>query len=337
GLLSEATFGDPARQRTDMYDAAILITNLAPDDPGEMIGVLEAVRAKPVGGLLIAARSLSPAVAGLLHANSVPGRFPIVVVKTPVHGQRGAIDDLAVLTGGRPFLKEAGDSLRRFFSNDFGQARTAWVTRQQFGLIGGQGDPQAVRRHTETLRGSHRSAGDKDARRDSLQRLGTLQGTSATLWIGANSDLEAKNRLAAAGRAAQTLRLALRDGVVPGGGVALLHGQDAMSERLKSSGDEMEEAALRIVIDALRAPAEALLINCGYEPAPVIAGIRRRGAPTGYDVIAGCFGDMHAMGLVDPARVVATAARTAVRGAALALTIDVIVHTRTTEVSTSPE
>jgi chaperonin GroEL len=259
------------------------------------------------------------------------------VVKTPVHGQRGAIDDLAVLTGGRPFLKEAGDSLRRFSSNDFGQARTAWVTRQQFGLIGGQGDPQAVRRHTETLRGSHRSAGDKDARRDSLQRLGTLQGTSATLWIGANSDLEAKNRLAAAGRAAQTLRLALRDGVVPGGGVALLHGQDAMSERLKSSGDEMEEAALRIVIDALRAPAEALLINCGYEPAPVIAGIRRRGAPTGYDVIAGCFGDMHAMGLVDPARVVATAARTAVRGAALALTIDVIVHTRTTEVSTSPE
>lgn len=337
GLLSATSFGDPARQRTDIHDAAILITNLDIEEPREMIALLESVRASRAGGLLLIAASISSALAGLLHANSLPGAFPIVVARTPVQDQQGTIADLATMTGGRAFLREAGDTIARLEVEDIGRARTVWATRLQFGVVAGQGDSRSIRELIDTLQASYQHASNNDMERSLLQRLGKFQGMSATLWIGANSDLEAKARLENAGRAIHILRVAMREGVVPGGGSALVHSQAALNVRRDASFDTTERAALEIVIEALQAPARTVLANCGYEAAPLIATMKNSGPSHGFDVISGVCGDMHEMGIVDPAGVISRIARASIRSAALALTVDVIVHTNSTEASVDPE
>ncbi|MGB3306477.1 MAG: TCP-1/cpn60 chaperonin family protein [Thermomicrobiales bacterium] len=337
GLLSATAFGDAARQRTEMHDAAILLTDLAIDDPRDMLPVLEAVHASGAGGLLVIAQSIVPALAGLLHANSDPGTFPIVAVKPPVHAPRGTLEDLAIMTGGRVFHKDAGDSLRRFAAGDLGSARTAWATRQQFGLTGGQGDPHAVRCRVDALQRTRLQAGDKEIEADTVRRLGVFQGTSATVWVGARSDLEAKTRMERATRTVPILRAAMRHGVVPGGGAALLHCQHGVEALQADACDEIGAAAARIVHASLEAPAATLLENCGFAAPPILARIREHGPGAGFDAVNGRLGNMHEMGIVDPAPVIATAARTAIRSAALALTIDVVVHTNAADASADPE
>lgn len=337
GLLSATAFGDAARQRTEMHDAAILLTDLAIDDPRDMVLVLENVHASGAGGLLVIAQSIAPPLAGLLHANSDPGTFPIVAVKPPVHAPRGTLEDLALMTGGRVFHREAGDSLRGFTAGDLGSARTAWATRQQFGVTGGQGEPHAIRHRVDDLQRTHRQTTDKEAEADILRRLGVFQGTSATVWVGARSDLEATTRMGRATRTVPIVRAALRDGVVPGGGAALLHCQRRVEELRTDTCDEIAAAAARIVHASLEAPAATLLENCGFDAPPILARMRERGSGTGFDAVNGRLGDMHEMGIVDPATVIATVARTAIRSAALALTIDVVVHTNATDASVEPE
>jgi chaperonin GroEL len=337
GLLSTPDFGDSVAQRTEMHDAAVLLTNLEIKDQADAIQILTAVRATGAGGLIVLARSISTEVKALLHANSNHQTFPVVAVKAPPQMEREALEDLAVMTGGQLFLSGAGDTLSRVTTDSFGQARTGWATSRQFGLIGGQGDPQAIRAHVTALGNAYRRGPRKETRAILMKRLGRFQGVSTTIWIGAATDTESKHRHNVAERGIRVLRHALRDGVVPGGGAALVHCGDRLERRMAKSTDECERFALRIVLHALRAPAETMLANSGREPALTIDAMLRAGPPAGFDVLKGRIGDMHEAGIVDSARVTATAARGAIRSAALALSIDVVIHTQSTEISVNPE
>lgn len=337
GMLSTPDFRDPVARRTEIHDAALLLTNLEIKDQADAIRILTAVRETGAHGLIILAKSISTEVKALLHANSNHQTFPIVAVKAPPRKEREALEDLAVMTGGRLFLSGAGDTLTGVTADSFGQARAGWATAKQFGLIGGQGDAQAIRAHVTALANALRR-GPRDETRESLvERLGRFQGASATLWIGAATDSESKHRQNVAKRGIRVLRHALRDGVVPGGGAALAHCGDALERRLAAATSETERFALRIVLDALRSPAETILENSGHEPALPIDAMLRNGPTAGFDVLAGTAGDMHEAGIVDPARVIATAARGAIRSAALALSVDVVIHTHSTEISMNPE
>jgi chaperonin GroEL len=339
GAHGLALFDDQIRLRSDLIDPALLLTNLALDDVSELASALEAALSSGAGGLVVIAESITERATALLHANNRPD-CRIVAVKPPGFGELGrqvALQDLAILTGGRVFWQAAGDRLGRVQPADLGRARQAWATTQQFGIVSGQGDPRAIHRHAADLEKRYDQAVDNEERQKIQERLGVLHGVSATLWIGGDSDLGAKNRLERAKQTTAVLRRALRDGTVPGGGLALLHCQAALRDRLAETTRETERAALRIVAAALDAPFRQIMANCGHEPSAAFAKLATAPAGMGIDAVTGQLVEPREAGIVDPLSVVTAAATTAIRSAALALTIDAIVHTRTTEISVDPE
>jgi chaperonin GroEL len=238
-----------------------------------------------------------------------------------------ALEDLAILTGGKPFIKVAGDTFSRIKVEDFGQARRVWADRRNFGIIGGKGDPRALRRHIATLRSTYDNTEDLVLREKLLKRIGKLLGGSATLWVGGATELEIKERLEVAKRTAAAMRAAIMEGVLPGGGVSLLACRPTLQEMIGQSTDPDERAAYRILAEAMAAPFRTIVTNAGFDDRDILAEIRITGkSGYGFDVTSGQVVDMMAAGIWDPAVVQKSAVYAAISSAALALTIDILIH-----------
>jgi chaperonin GroEL len=256
-------------------------------------------------------------------------RLLVAAVKTPgadVTATREFLQDLGLMTGGRPLLKEAGDMLVKVRPDQLGRARRAWADPEYFGILGGRGDPAELRRHVAALRSAYNHADDPRDRKRLLDRLGKLLGGAAVLWVGALSPLAIDSRKEQATRTAEALRGALRDGVVPGGGVALLDCIPALEERYHAAAHAEERAAYDILRLACEAPARALLHNAGFDPSETLACVRQAGPGHGFDVVGRQVVQMEQAGILDAAAVVRAAVVGAIHSAALALTIDVLVH-----------
>jgi chaperonin GroEL len=330
GLTSRQMITDHTRLRTEMENAAILISNLKMDDHHKLLPVLDrAVRAQ-VRSLLIIANDLSESVtAALLVVSRKSDKFQVISVKVPgatLDDQIGAMEDLAVLTGGRPFTSIAGHTLDRVKPEHLGHARRVWADRDHFGIVGGQGDPRALRQHIAELRAAFKRADDADVRKKLRERIGKLMGGSATLWVGGATELEIEARKALAQRTSDALRGAIMEGMVPGGGVSLLACRPALQHVLDHSTDPDERAAYRILLKALKAPIRTILANAGCDASEVMAEIKLAGAGHGFDVRSGQIADMAEAGIFDAVNVQGAAVRSAVAGAALALTVDVLIH-----------
>lgn len=339
GVHSTPMLRDAVRQRTDIVDAALVVGNLAIDDPLTLAPALHAARSSGAGGLAVVAKSISADALAILAANG-SADFPIVAVRSPglsEDDRRGALQDLAVMTGGRAFLDEAGDRLGAISASDLGRARRIWATPQQFGIVSGGGDARAVRAHIGQLASRHDRAANPEERRQAAHRLGKFHGVSSTIWVGADSVLAASGRIEVAGRTALVVRRVIRHGSVAGGGAALLACRRSLLARMAGADDPAERAALRVVADALEAPFRGILENCGFEAAPALARLAGEPAGYGFDARTGRIVEMREAGILDPAAVLAAAAAGAIVSAALALTIDAIVVTRKTDVSVDPE
>jgi chaperonin GroEL len=329
GVLAREMIGDWRRMRTDLEDAALVISDLQLRTPEQALTVLEQAGRSGVHSLLIIADEISDGALALLLANNRPNRMQIVAVKTPGFGheeQAEALTDLAMLTGGRAFLRATGDSFQSIANDDFGHARRVWVETQNFGVIGGKGDPRRLRRHLAALRTAYDETLDI-VRRGKLQvRLGKLLGGSATLRIGGVSEREIEARKELAERTATAVRGALQQGIAPGGGAAFLACQPALRRRMQAGSDPDERAAYGILAQAMAEPMRVIVANAGYDPSDALAEVRLAGPGHGYDVLAGRVACMMEAGVVDPASVQKAAAYAGLNSAALALTIDVIVH-----------
>lgn len=338
GLMSREMILDRVNQITQFENAAILISDLSIDDPRDLVPALTAAYKDGLRALLIVAGSLSSNALGFLIANNKPDRMRLMAVKAPEIGdeQPAALMDLAMLTGGRPFLKAAGDTLRAVNPEDLGRARRAWADTRFFGIVGGKGDPRALRRHIADLRAAYQGANDPAQRQKLRKRIGKLMGGSATLWVGAATDKEVEARKELAERTAEALRGALMAGVVPGGGVALLACQPALEARLHASTETDAQAAYRMLLKALEAPARTIIANAGYEASAVIAEVKQAGPGCGFDVVSGRVVDMAEAGIFDVAPALKAAAHGAIASAALALTVDVMVHKRKRETRYAP-
>lgn len=335
GVLSPHMLADQAGMRTDLVDAALLLSDLDLDDPRQLMPALDAAAERQARSLIVVAGSLSDsALALLIAASRDPGRFRAIAVRTPGTGlveQAAALEDLALLTGGRPLLKAAGDSLRRLRPADLGRARRAWADRAHLGVIGGKGEPRPLRRHIASLQAAL-GAADEPLRRAGLrQRLGKLLGGSSTVTVGGGAESEIKLRETQARKVVELLRAALRDGVLPGGGAALLRCRGRLQRDLAAAGSVDEQAAYRILLRAVEEPLRTIVANAGYEPADVLAQLRGAAEGCGFDVRAGQAVDMAAAGIYDVATAQKAAARAAISGAASALTIDTLVHKRERE------
>ncbi len=338
GVLARRMIADERAGETRLGPSAILIGDLAIDDPRELVPLLELAVAEESSSLLIVANRLSEGALALLLAQD-PARLRVVAVRTPGLGeeeQAAALEDLAILTGGRRLLRAAGDTLAAIGPGDLGRARRVRATRGQFEVAGGGGDPRALRRHIAALRAACEGADDR-AQRDGLrERVGRLLGGAATLWVGGATEAESAARLDLARRTADALRGALQGGVLPGGGAALLACRPAAREALARAGDPDERAAWGILLAALEAPFRALLANAGFDAAEALAAVERAGPGHGFDLRAGRVVDPVAAGILDVAAAQGAALHAAVTGAGLALTIDVLIHRREREVAPSP-
>jgi chaperonin GroEL len=339
GIQSPYMLADQIRLRTDLQNAAILITDREIDDPRDLMPVLDLAMEAETQALLIVANKLSDsAIAFLLGASQEPEKFRAIAAKTPGLGtleQATAMEDLAVLAGGRPLLRIAGDALRAVKVADLGHARRVWVTEDHLGVVGGKGDPRALRAHIASLRGALERAEDGDRRGKLQERIGKLLGGSATLWIGGASVVDKEAREEVARRTADAMRGALREGVLIGGGISLLRCRSRLRRLLAASVDEDERTAYGILLRALEEPIRTIVANAGYDGGEVMAGVGHAPSGWGFDVRSGQLVDMAEAGIFDVASVHRAAVQGAITAAALALTVDVLVHPTNPEVTVS--
>lgn len=339
GLLSRLTTTAGPEATIYFPQAAILISDLPIEDETELVPVIELARQHEVQSLVVVASRLSDSAIALLLLNQGEENFRTVAVKTPGLGadeNREALTDLALLTGGRAFFAAAGDSLRGLQYDDLGRARRAWANRSYFGIVGGKGSPRELREHIRQLRASLPHVAETEPRDRLRQRIGRLLGGSATLWIGAATEraLEARKELAE--RTAEVLRGALREGALPGGGVALLACRPALRDLRERAADPDERAAYRLLLEALEAPLRTIVSNGGHAASDTLAAIEQAGAGHGLDVLSGRVVDMAEADIIDTAGVLKAVVRGAINSAALALTIDVLLHHKNPETAYAP-
>ncbi|MDI9547217.1 MAG: TCP-1/cpn60 chaperonin family protein [Chloroflexota bacterium] len=330
GLLSRELIADWTRVRSELEDAAVFISDLSLREPEDLLPILVCALKNERRRLLIIANEISDSAMSLLLANNrKPEEFQVLAVHTPGHGaeeQAWFLTDAAILCGGRPYIREAGDHPRGLRPEHFGRARRVWASRENFGIIGGRGDPRMLRRHIAELQQTFEDSLDVVYRSKLEKRIGKLLGGSATLRIGGVSEHEIEERKERAERTALAVRGALREGALPGGGAALLACRPALHERLRQAADDEEAAAYRILIDTVAEPMRALAANAGYNPALAVGEAEAGGTGFGFDVLRGEAVHMTEAGILDPASVQKAAAVTGITSAALALTIDVLVH-----------
>lgn len=329
-IVSREMITDHKKLRTELRDAAIFISNLDIDKAEQLIPVLKVTKQAGIPALMVVANKFSEEVIAFLLANSKPDAFAIMAVNAPGIGytkQEAALQDMVMLTGGQPFMKTTGQrSLNGLKIEKLGRARRVWADLYNFGIIGGKGNPRALRQHIADLRASYKRAEKMEEREELQQRISKLISGSAILKIGGATNAEVRARKENAERTAEAMRGAMIEGVLPGGGVALLACRPALQALLDRATNSDERAAYHILIEALVEPFCAIVTNAGYEPSLAMAKIVQAGPGYGFDVRSGCAVDVVEAGILDTAMAQKTALQSAIASAALALTTEVLVH-----------
>jgi chaperonin GroEL len=308
-----------------MLNPRVLITDYALDKAEQLVPALEACVSAGGKALFVIAPEVRDSAIGVLVANRERGVLDsVVAVKAPsfgVHRTR-ILEDIAAITGGRCVCHERQDRLADVTSVDLGTARHAWATRFAFGILGGQGSKAVIRQRIAAAKAELNPAED-DAYTTNLirERIGKLAGTAAVIRVGAASHAEQealKLRIEAGVRSA---RSALSDGVVPGGGAALLACAPAL-DALEVSGDEA--VGVEALAHALGEPMRVIIANAGLEVAPILEHARcdRRV----YDVLSRAWVDPWGSGILDPLTVTLAALEASVSTVMTALTADVLIR-----------
>ncbi|MGE5603542.1 MAG: chaperonin GroEL [Nitrososphaerales archaeon] len=329
-LLSRELATDAARLRGELEDARILVSNLEITGAPDLVDFLSRCTASGIKTLFLVARSISTEAMSVLVINNNAQKMKVLAARCPLAGAtlRDDLEDMAILTGTKAFYQDAGESIRTVRPDDLGCARRAWVDKDYLGVSGGGGDPRAVRSHLANLRAAYAtSQRDSEARQNLRRRIGKLLGGSATLWIGAATETEMEPRKALAERTAESLRAALIEGALPGGGAAFLACRGALAACQIAATTADEKAAYRILARALETPARTIIANAGAEVAAAMAEIDAAAPGYGYEVERGRVLDMAAAGILDVAVVSRTALTSAVSAAVMALTTEALVHT----------
>lgn len=336
--------GGKEPDRIVMNNCAILLSDLDIKDAADLLPVINMLMRAGAKALLLVGEKFSESVINFILANKKPDDFRIVAVKTPgsTDDQRRAhLSDMAVITGAIPLFKAAGDTLASAVARPqnlqgddpakharpsyFGQAKQVWVERTMFGLVSDRDDQDELTEHLADLLELLEDARDKDSETLLRERIGKILGGAAILRIGDALPARMDSRIASAKETAKSLRIALRDGIVPGAGVALLACRAALEQEAEHTADSDERAARRMLLRALEAPIRAICQNAGFDSAK-LAELDGEPPEYGIDIRSGAIVDVLEAGIIDVASVTEAAVRSAVTSAALALTIDVLLH-----------
>ena len=340
GFHTQSMVNDPEYVRAQLEETAIFLSDFEIEEPEAIIPIVRAAIELGETSLVIVARTISDKAIGVLSAASrKPQQFKALPVKTPGTGlqkQSAFLEDLAILTGGQPYLQLLGDSPQNFKAEALGHARRIWADKEFFGIFGGKGDPIQIRQHVAGLKGRYENIEDDDIRKLTLTRLGKFMGGSATLFVGGLSEFDIDLKKDLTEWAIGAVRGALLKGVLPGGGAALLACKPKLDEMAAQAESLEERVAYQVLSRALEEPARTILANAGYDPSVYLARTLQARPGSGFDIRGNQIVDMVQAGIFDSAGVLLEAVHGAFSSAALALTVDTLVHKKRQKIANRP-
>jgi chaperonin GroEL len=312
GYISPYFVTDPAKMEVILDNPAVLITEKRVSRLGDLLPLLERL-AKEGRPLLLVAEDVDGEALATLVVNKLRGVLAAAAVKAPEFGdrRRAALEDMAVLTGGRVVCDELGIAMDKLGPEVLGSVRRVVVTKESTTLVGGAGARDLVAARCEELRRLSAETTSEYDRQKLLERLAKLQGGVAVIRVGAPSETEMQSRKEAFDDAISATKAALSEGVVPGGGLALLRAAAAVStEAQKCEGDE--RTGMLIFQRALEAPTRQIALNSAADPGVIVARMMEGKDNLGFDAAHGVFTDLVAAGIIDPAKVLRVALENAV-------------------------
>ncbi|TCJ30322.1 chaperonin GroEL [Nocardioides jejuensis] len=324
GYISAYFVTDPERMETVLEDPYVLIANQKVSNVKDLLPILEKVMqsGKP---LLILAEDVDGEALSTLVVNKIRGTFKSVAVKAPGFGDRrkAMLQDIAILTGGQVISEEVGLKLESTGLELLGQARKVVITKDETTIVEGNGDAAQIEGRVNQIRAEIEKS-DSDYDREKLQeRLAKLAGGVAVIKVGAATEVELKERKHRIEDAVRNAKAAVEEGILPGGGVALVQAGAVAFEKLELEGDEATGA--NIVKVGISAPLKQIAINAGLEGGVVAEKVANLPAGQGLNAATGEYVDLMAAGIIDPAKVTRSALQNAASIAALFLTTEAVV------------
>lgn len=325
GYISPYMATDTERMEAVLADPFILLTDLKVSSIQDLIPLLEQVM-KSGRPLLIVAEDVEGEALGTLLLNKLRGTLNVVAIKAPGFGDRRSriLEDIAVVTDGKVVSKDFGMTLADVKLEDLGTAKTVKVTKDTTVIIDGAGDKAAVDARIASMRAELERLESEFDREKLQERLAKLSGGVAVLKVGAATESELKEKKSRIEDALQATRAAVEEGIVAGGGVALVNAIPALDKLSVSDNDE--KVGVDIIRKALEAPMRAIASNAGYEGSVVVEKVKGLPAGEGVNFANGETGNMIAMGVNDPVKVTRTALQSAASVAALILITEATVN-----------
>jgi chaperonin GroEL len=323
GYISPYLVTHPEEMKCILEDCYILLFEKKISSLRDFVPILEKVaqRSKP---LLVVAEDIDGEALTALVVNKLRGVLQICAVKAPGFGDRrkAMMGDMATLTGGTLISEDLGIKLESVELSHLGRAKKIEVTKDACTIIEGAGDSAEIKARVDQIRRQIEGTESQYDREKFQERLAKITGGVAIISVGAATEAEMKQTKARMEDALHATRAAVEEGILPGGGVALLRAIEAVSE-VKAKGDE--KIGVQIVAKALEAPIRQIVNNSGFDGSVVADEVRSMPVNTGYDANTGKYVDMYKAGIIDPAKVVKSALRNAASIAGLMLTTSVLV------------
>jgi chaperonin GroEL len=326
GYLSPYFINKPEDMTTELEDAFILLYDKKLSNIRDMLPLLEAV-AKAGKPLLIIAEDVEGEALATLVVNAVRGIIKVAAVKAPGFGDRrkAMLQDIAVLTGGEVISEETGLTLEKTSLDELGSVRKIIVAKDNTTLIGGNGKPDEIKGRVQQMRRQIDDA-TSDYDKEKLQeRLAKLSGGVAELKVGAATETAMKEKKDRVEDAMHATRAAVEEGVVPGGGVALVRMIQAVQAQGLKGDNADQEMGIKIVLRAMEQPLREIMVNAGLEPSVVLNKVKEHEGNYGYNAQTTEYGDMIEMGILDPTKVVRVALQNAASIAGLMITTEAMI------------
>ncbi|AOD16149.1 chaperonin GroEL [Xanthomonas fragariae] len=324
GYLSPYFINNQQSQSADLDDPFILLHDKKISNVRDLLPVLEGV-AKAGKPLLIVAEEVEGEALATLVVNTIRGIVKVVAVKAPGFGDRrkAMLEDMAVLTGGTVISEEVGLALEKATIKDLGRAKKVQVSKENTTIIDGAGDSATIQARVGQIKTQIEDTSSDYDREKLQERVAKLAGGVAVIKVGASTEIEMKEKKARVEDALHATRAAVEEGVVPGGGVALVRALVAVGNLTGANEDQTH--GIQIALRAMEAPLREIVANAGEEPSVILNKVKEGTGNYGYNAANGEFGDMVEFGILDPTKVTRSALQNAASIAGLMITTEAMV------------